>query len=351
MITPRKHLEAVHRGFKGLEGRHDSLRLDLNELVPHLEQDVFEHLLRQISPSTISAYPEVKPLYDALSSSLGFACENVLITSGSDSAIRHVIEAFCDPGDTVVITYPTYFMYEVYTQVYGLNCIRINYCSDFTISYCDLSASLTCGAKVIAIANPNGIIGSIIPEPILRELIEAASKRSILVVLDEAYVQYYVDHWSQLIDRYDNLVLLRTFSKAAGLAGLRLGYILTNGYLRQHLDKVRPVIEVNSIAALFGAYIVNNPQVTDRAVQLTIEGKKYLTRELRKLGFEVYEGYANFVLVKLGPHRKAVLSRFDELNIRVSDLVEAGPAKDYTRITAGPTSDMEFVVNTVRAAM
>lgn len=351
MIRPRKHLEPIRRDLQSWGARGQSLRLDMNELVPHLDEQVFADLVSSLQPWMITAYPEVNPVYEALTESLGLSREHFLLTSGSDAGIRTVIEAFCDPGDTLIITYPTYGMYEVYAQIYNLGCIKVFHRPDFSLDTKEILNALDERAKLIAIANPNGAIGCVIPQEELQVIIRQASANGTVVLLDEAYLHYYEDHWTQQIDEYDNLVLVRTFSKAGGLAGLRFGYLLSNPALREWLFKIKPVVEINSLSALFGSHLLRNLQIIEGAVAASLDGKDYLIKRLRDAYFETYSGYTNFIQVKFGPFKEAIHAGLKQRNILVKDQSGSELLHDYTRITIGPRREMDMLLEAIFAVL
>jgi histidinol-phosphate aminotransferase len=351
MIRPRKHLETLTRTSQEWITRANSIRLDLNELVPHLDERAFEEIRSQLEPWIFTAYPEVNRVYQILAESLGISKDHFVLISGSDAGIRQIIEVFCDPGDALMISYPTYGMYEVYAQIFNLECIKVHYHADFTINAKDFVTCITENTKVIAIANPNGAIGCVLPVPDLEYIITAASMQGAVVLLDEAYIHYFEDRWTARVDEFDNLVLVRTFSKAGGIAGLRFGYILTNPSLKEWLIKAKPVVEINSIAAEVGSYLLKNPQIIYQAVRASKEGKFYLVQALRELGFEVYGGEANFVHVKFGRHKAAIYRELEARQIRVKDQTESELLGEYTRITIGPVAYMNVLLDAIRTGI
>jgi len=344
MIEPRRHLKDFERPSQPYETRINSLRLDYNETVPYLPGSLYEDLISRIRPDHLTAYPEMNLIYRNLARSLDIEEDQIVITAGSDGGIRQVLETFCSEGDEVIISYPTYGMYTGYSEIMNLNCKKVNYNSDFSIDYLAFFNEITDKTKVIAIANPNGNIGSIIPGDELEMIIVEAYKRNIIVLLDQAYHEYYPDHWENKINEYTNIVIVRTFSKAWGIAGLRLGYILTNSRLRSYIYKTKPVVETNSIAVLAGNLLLENRATIEAFTLDTLEGKEYLARELESAGFKVYRGFANFIQVDFGQQKETILKRLYEANILVKDNGETGVLGGYVRITVGPKYYMEKVV-------
>lgn len=351
MIRPRKHFKNLTRYPQDWITRSDKLRLDFNELVPHFNKEAFEEILSQLQPWMFSAYPEVNQVYQNLAVSLRVSVDHLVLTSGSDGGIRQTIQVFCDPGDAIMISHPTFGMYWVYSQIFNLECIKIHYHEDFSIDIQEFVVGITDKTKILAIANPNGAIGCVMQDSDLEYIIKTASENGTIVLLDETYLDYHEDHWTKRVDDFDNLVLIRSFSKAGGIAGLRFGYLLTNPTVKEWIVKANPYMEINSTAALVGNYLIKNPQVIRKSVNETKEGRAYFVEALREMGFEVYCGEINFVLVKFGNRKLNIYREFEKRKIIVMDQSNKELLREYTRITAGPKSYMKIVIDAINEAM
>jgi histidinol-phosphate aminotransferase len=336
--------------------RAENVRLDLNELVPHLPAGAFDQILASIRPWMFSAYPEVNPVLDRLARSLGVDVGQIVLSNGSDAAIRQVFDVFCDVGDRVVATTPTYGMYSVYAKLLDAEFTPIEYGSDFvlpTALILDLIERSDGRTKLVAIADPNGAIGcEADPDAIVR-IIDSASANGAVVLLDEAHVHFHADRWPHRVNEFDNLVLVRSFSKACGLAGLRLGYLLTNPMLRRLIDKARPVVEINSMAAAAAMYLLDHPEVIAGVVEECKRGKEFLAGELCRLGVNVYSGYGNFLLADFGGEeaRAAVVRALAERQVRVRSHDGSPLLGRYVRITAAPVNVLRPVVEIIRQVL
>ena len=351
MIRPRDHLASVRRDEQRWGDRRSVVRLEFNELVPHLDAEVFARIIERLDPAVFSAYPSVEPFYTALSRYYCMTEDHFVATSASDAAIRQTFDTFCDPGDAIVITYPTYGMYPVYAQLCAVECVRVQYRADFSVDVSELLESLSPRTKLVAIANPNGALGSVIDPASIERVVRRASEVGAVVLLDEAHIHFYVDHWTRRVDEFDNLLLCRTFSKAAGLAGLRLGYLLANPVLAEWIRRCKPVVESNSVALTAGTYLLEHPEVLERAVQTVVAGRELLACRLREYGFEVIVGNTNFVHVAFGHARRAICNALAARNIRVKDAQGDGILARFTRITAGGESTMRQVIDVVSETM
>lgn len=350
-VVPRPSVLDLHRSAVADRGRERFLRLDRNELVPEWDRAVFDEVIATLTPASFSAYPAVHPLYERLADQLGVTRSQLLLGAGSDWLVRACFDTFCRPGDRVVLAVPTYGMYEVYARLSGAVLDEVQYRPDFGFPLEPVLAALADGPRILGLASPNGALGSTISGTDLRTLLAAAWANDTLVILDEAYLGYAADHSLPLVAEYDNLVLVRTFSKAGGLAGLRVGYAVAQERLVGWIARVRPNVEINQVAVVAGTYLLDHPDVMRQHVADASAGKRLLVDALRALGMDVYPGAANFIQAKFGEHRQRVLKALRDKDILVKDQAGHPLLGDWTRITVGPPAEMGLVVNTIEAAV
>jgi histidinol-phosphate aminotransferase len=351
VIVPKPSVRDLRRSARPDSSRESYLRLDRNELVPEWDRKVFDGVLAELTPASFSAYPAVRPLYEQLGASLGVPAAQLLLGAGSDWLIRACFDTFCQPGDTVVLAVPTYGMYDVYARLNGAVIHEVPYSGDFSFPLEPVLASLRERPRMLGLASPNGVLGSVISTSDLRAIVGAAREQRTLVVLDEAYLEYGEDRSLSLLPEYDNLVLVRTFSKAGGLAGLRVGYAVAQTELIGWIGQVRPNVEINQVAVVACRYLLSHPGVIRQHVEDTLAGKRLLVKRLRAQGMTVVPGAANFLQVKLGAHREAVLGAFLREDVLVKDQAGDPLLGEWTRITAGPSREMEVVARIVDAVI
>jgi len=327
------------------EGRHGKLRLDKNEHITGLPEQLVHDALSNVNPETISSYPEVRPLYQKLAKSLKISEDNLMLSAGSDPAIKSLYELFVKEGDHVILQKPTYAMFHVYAEMFGAMSINIEYDSKLNFDTDLLLNKISDEVQMIAIANPNSPTGTVIEENLLEDIIKKAAKSGVVVLIDEAYYPFYEETMISYINHYENLVISRTFSKAYGLAGLRLGYLVGGKNIIQLLMKVRPMYEITGIAAHFGCYILDHETLIQNYVKETKEGNHYLVGEFKKMGYESYPTEANFVHIKIPDVkiRKFIINQLSDNNILVSGQ-QNHPFQDCIRISTGPVSEMKKVI-------
>src|SRR5579863_5169330 len=203
-------------------GNRDAMRLDFNENTVACSPRVRE-VLGRISAGDLTRYPERSPVERIVAQHLGVVPEQVVLTNGVDEAIHVLFETFLDAGDELLLPVPTYTMYEVYASATDARSVAIQAASDLQFPFDRLVAAITPRTKIIAIANPNSPSGSIATRAQIIELARRAP--GAIVLVDEAYFHFHGETVMDLIGDLPNLIVARTFSKAYGLAGLRLGLL------------------------------------------------------------------------------------------------------------------------------
>lgn len=343
----KKWIDAVERIRGGIETRFDKVRLDKNERLTPFSDKFWSDLITKIRQEHILAYPQVEPLYLKLANFVGVTTENLIITAGSDFAIKVAFELFVNHGDEVIFLDPTFAMVDVYCGLYNAKKIKISYDSNLNLNIDKLIESINEKVSLIIIANPNSPTGTYINNDNLKIILERAKSFSIPVLIDEAYYGFCSYTAMDLLKSYDNLIITRTFSKTAGLAGLRIGYIVAAPDIARLLYKFRPMYEVNSIAVLFASEILDNWGIVDEYIKATSEGKKYLIKEFNTLLFKTIDTYTNFIHVDFGIHRDKILKKFERDKILIKGGLAVKGYEGYTRISVGNIEEMEKVVESI----
>lgn len=310
MIKPKSHLTEIYRTPTDKLNRSDYLRLDKNEQVEDIDKNLMKEILEKVTPEFLSTYPLTYQLYEKLGEVYSIDEENLIVCAGSDAAIRAVFDAFVEAGDEIVIIDPTFAMFEVYSNLYRAKIVKVQYDSNLSLSIDELLDSINVRTKLVAIANPNSPTGTIIETYDLLRILDKANEVGAVVIVDEAYYYYYTKTMVDFIKDYDNLVVTRTFSKAFGLASIRLGFAVAQPDIIKYLRKFRPMYEVNAFAVLFGCALLNNMDLVKKSVSKALEGKEYIIAEMNKLGFKTFKSYANFILIEVREEHSDFLARY-----------------------------------------
>ncbi|MBM4442292.1 MAG: histidinol-phosphate aminotransferase family protein [Candidatus Rokubacteria bacterium] len=341
MLRPKAWLGGVRR-LRNPEGRAGAVRLDKNEHTTGLPAALVRRVLDAMGPEDLAAYPELGGLYAKLAASLGVAVDHLLLTAGSDAAIRAAFDVFVAPGDEVVLLEPTYAMLDVYAGVFGARVVPVRYGADLSLDPAALVAAIGDATRLVAIANPNSPTGTAMPRRDLLAIVEAARRRGVPVLVDEAYHPFHPETVIDRIDACETLMVTRTFSKAYGLAALRIGYVAAAPPLIDLLTRVRPLYEVDGLAAALAAAVLDEPAVTAAYVRDVRDGRAVLARALTRLGLAAPPAAANFQLVRVPDARLRARIRD---GLRDKGILIAGeqppPIDDCLRITLGPPAQME----------
>ena len=290
------------KNFKTYEVCKDNykVRMDANESFFNFPKELNEQMLKVIESFLFNRYPEgeaseVCSLYAQYAK---VQSKNVMAGNGSDELIQIVVNTFITAGDKVVTLSPDFSMYVIYTKIAGGIPVEIPLDEEFKLETEALISRVNKEEiKILFLSNPNNPTGGIIPREDITRIIEGCK---CIVVIDEAYFEFYGKTIVDKIDSYENLIVLRTCSKGMGLAALRLGFLITNDILMEELKKVKPPFNVNSITQSIASIILKNQVVIKENVECIIKERDYLSENLRNMeGIKTYPSQGNFILIKV----------------------------------------------------
>jgi len=326
------------------EGRWGKIRLDFNENTAGCSPAV-RRALAKLGAKKIAMYPEVLDGTKKLARYFGVASEELVLTNGGDDALRTFFDAFVDRGSRILICEPTFPMYRYYAEIYGARIDVCGYDREMRFPLADVLRRLNKKPRVFFLANPNNPTGTLVPLPQLRKILEAAPRTA--VVFDEAYAEYSGLTVVPWIQKYPNLFVVRTFSKAAGLASLRLGGVIAR---RDSLDLVRramPPYPIN-VAGLAAAVAAVKDQKTMRAhIREVLEKREWFAEELRRLGAKPFPSAGNFLLADFGESGPTLFARLEKKGILLRDRSKA-IAPGFVRIGIGTRREMETLVHEIK---
>jgi histidinol-phosphate aminotransferase len=246
----------------------------------------------------LNIYPDAAQteIREQLSQYVGLGPEYIVAGSGSDELIDLLLRLFLEPGGETITTVPTFDMYRFSTQVCNGRAIQVLRLPDFGINVEAIKAAITGKTRIIFVANPNNPTGNLVYEKDILELI----KIGLPLVIDEAYYEFAGRSVVSLVPRYENLIVLRTFSKWAGLAGLRIGYGIFTPKLADVLLKIKPPYNVNMAALVAARESLHDQEYLLGTVRKMIEERGRLFDRLKKLNFlRPVPSQANFILCEV----------------------------------------------------
>ena len=326
--------------------RHDFLRLDKNERVSKLDKKLFQKLIHKISHEDLTSYPELESLYTLLSKENKLNKDCFVVTPGSDGGIRMCYELFVKPKDKIITISPTFAMVDIYAKIFQAKQFKINYDENLKLNVEDIYKYLKKKVSLLILANPNSPTGTIINKRTIIKILKKAKKNKTAVLIDEAYYGFTKFTTIPLIQKFNNLIVVRTFSKSFGLAGLRGGYLATNKFLAKQLFSLKPMYEINSIAVLIIKEFIKR-KISKNYTEQTYNGKKFLLSNFKLHNLRYFDTHANFVHVDFKDKKNKILNLFKKNKV----LFKGGPGvkklENFIRITTGPMKEMKKVVSLI----
>lgn len=343
MIQKSKRLDRVVRVFDPYQDRREYVRLDRNEDPVGWDEEHFEAIRNSLTPYDLAAYADSNRLVHKLATWTGLSALQIYITAGSDQAIKNIFEAYIDEGDKVLMQKPSWRMYDVYNDVYKGAPVFAQYDQNFRLDTDWICKKIDEDKiRMVIIANPNQPIGGVLAKKEIEKIIKTAQNRNTLAVVDEAYYLFTQETCVDLLGRYDNLIVVRTFSKAFGLASLRMGYILANEVIIKDLMLLRPVTDANGLALKIGEYALDHLDWIKDRVQSFIAGREFLYQQCRSADLKVLESHTNFVHILYPTLEKAqeILQKCKEEGYLLK-IFNFAPLHNSIRISIGDKKLME----------
>jgi histidinol-phosphate aminotransferase len=328
-----------------LEGRanYDGLLLDFNErtVPPAIElNELFDDIRPQLYPaffdlpSKIATYADVNP-------------EQVMITNGTDQAIDVIVRTFADVDNTVIIPEPSFAMYRQSARVAGNQIVSPQYAkNDLAFPTQAITEATDEKTKLVVICNPNNPTGTLVPQEEVEEI--AAEADGAIVYVDEAYFEFSQQTSIPLIEKYPNVIVSRTFSKAFGLAGLRIGYVVARQLYIDEMLKVRGPYDVNQVASYAASVALSELDATSSyRDEVMNEAKPLVEQFFDEHGITFYPSAGNFVLFK--PDDAVLVANMLQQNGILLRPQNKPPIEDTLRVTIGTVAQMQHFIDVYTA--
>jgi len=326
------------------EGRADKLRLDFNENTAGCSPKV-RRALAKLTPKLLSMYPEYDRGTRCLARHFRVKPEELLLTNGGDDALRLFFDAFVDAGTTAVICEPTFPMYRYWGEVAGAKLDVHRYSAGMEFPFHGVVQSLAAKPRVLFVCNPNNPTGTLIEKSIIEKILQAATHTA--VVLDEAYAEFSGLTVIPLVNQYPQLFVARTFSKAAGLAGLRLGAVIANAESLAILRRATAPFPVNVAALAAAEAAVGDPKTMKLYVKNILRTRAWFEKELHELGVKTYPSAGNFLLAGFGPGSSEMCDQLQKRGVLLRDRAkEIGPG--FVRVSIGTQKEMERLLKLIK---
>lgn len=319
-------------------GRAGKLRLDFNENTVGCSPHVVSYLAAKLNAETLAVYPEYEATRAALADYFQVPEPQFLLTNGTDEAIQVLVNTFVDDGDEVLILHPSYAMYRFYCELAGAEVKLIDYrAGDLSFPAAELLAAVSPRTRAILISNPNNPTGTAIGAGPIVQILERAPHAAVLI--DEAYYEFYGVTALRLIGQYPNLFVSRTFSKAFGMAALRVGCLFSQEANIAVAHKAQSPYSVNLLAAIAVRAAVEDTSYLNHYVQQALQARDLLYQGFAARRIHAYPSQANFVLFQAGERSLAIRDALRERGVLVRDRSYEIPG--CVRVTAGTPGQVE----------
>jgi histidinol-phosphate aminotransferase len=300
--------------------------LKIDDFHPNLYPDSDSKLLRE----NMSLYYGCKP-------------ENILAGNGSSELINMVINAYCEKGDKVISFVPSFSMYQTYCDLCGAEYVGVETEKDFTQNVDKLiNKSLEVNSKIVILCTPNNPTGYVTPKKDIMKLLD--NVKNSIIIIDEAYVDFCENSIVDLINKYENIIVMRTLSKAFGLAGLRVGAMIANEELVKYIWKVKVPYNINILSQYAAVKSLENINLVNSYTKEVAKLREELTENLKKLNFIVFDSGSNFVFIK-----SFVDNLYEKLmscGVLIRKFNYSGDI--YYRITVGTQEENEILLTEIK---
>lgn len=347
MLKARQCLREIPEYHSPLSEGEIELRLDMNESTTGCSPRVLAKL-RSLDARKLALYPAREPGEHMVAVALGTRPGQVLLTNGADEAIDLLCRGYLNPDDEVIIVVPTFSMYEVFARVPAARVVRVPTTAenDFKFPTDAVMQAITPRTKLIVITNPNNPTGAAVDRYTIVNIAQAAQDAAVLV--DEAYFDFYGQTLVDQIGMVPNLFVTRTFSKAYGLAGMRLGALVGPPHHIAVLKRICGPFNVNACALEILREALTDRQFVTNYVKQVKETREWFAKEITELGFKCWPSEGNFVLVSFGEQKEYLLKQMREWGIALRNRPDIPCC---ARITIGKQKEMEVVIMGLKQAL
>lgn len=345
--VPGKPVSEVKREF-GLE---KVIKLASNENPLGASPKAIEAVKKAVE--TMNIYPDgyAFDIKEKLASYFDVEMENLIFGDGTDEVLEMLFLAYVKEDDEVIFGDPSFVEYSRYTQITGGTAVKIPMDKEHKLNLNELFEKINEKTKMIMICNPNNPTGTMNTIDEVEEFIKKVPE-DVLVVFDEAYYEYAMneENYPNSLDYqkkgYKNIITLRTFSKAYGLAGLRIGYGIADQEIIEMLEKIRLPFNVTSLSQAGAIAAIDDIEHLESSIRVNDEGKKYLYLELDRLNIKYTKTYANYIYMNVG---RSGIDLFNQLLAK--GIIVRAMAGDFIRVTIGTQDENEAFIKELEGVM
>ncbi|MEY7999500.1 histidinol-phosphate transaminase [Clostridium sp. Mt-5] len=326
------------------------IKLDANESFLKLSPYIMEKILDKINKVEFNRYPDpaAEKVCALYSKYIGINKKNIMAGNGSDELIQIITGALLDKNEKIMTLSPDFSMYKNYAETAGGKAITFQLDDNFNLDVDKLIDKINGEKiKILFISNPNNPTGNVLKR---ESIFKILNNCSCAVVMDEAYMEFYGESIVDSIYEYENLIVLRTCSKAMASAAIRLGFLITNSFMINEIKKAKPPFNVNSVTQALGEVLLSEVDYIKSSVEKIKREREFLVNELNGIDkIKPYPTYANFVLVGFEDadfvYKKLLGNKIVVRNYSDNRL------KNFLRITVGSREENKIFIKTLRSIL
>lgn len=334
-------VENLYRIFDQNE-RKDYLRLDLNENPGGLPDEFIKKVLSDVRPQFVAQYPETLHFTEVLADYLHTDISHLCLVNGSAEGIRYIIQAFTSPNGRIVGVVPSYFMFQVYSEMYGRDFVTIPYNEDLSMDVENIIAKMTDETQLLILLNPNNPMGNVYTDDEFERIMQVVKEKQITVLVDEAYHYFYPKTFIKYALEDEHVFITRTFSKLFSMAGCRLGYVAGWPEGIKMVQKMCTPHNTNAFAMKFAEAVLTTPGMVESLVSNFTAGRQYLIDWLDKHGYPHKGEAGNFIFIKPKTDAQRIVDRMKaEKKILIKTYPNVGEFGNCLRVSIGEQKYME----------
>ena len=345
MIKPKSTLNNVIP-YQTDKIKHNwRLKLDSNENI-YGTSPVVLSAIKNFPAEDISLYPTYGKLIDKLAQKYFVEPDNILLSNGCDEAINIILNAYLEKGDEILSYVPTFQMPHLYAKIIGAEVKTVEYEEKFVFDQEKLKANINEKTKVVYVATPNNPTGELIKASIIELLIKDFPET--LFIVDCTYINFAynvtLQDYIDLTLKYDNIVVLKSFSKDFAMAGLRIGFSTANKEIIKNLKKIASPYNVNAIAIACAQAVLNDEKNFEEIKEQNASVREFLFNGLFEAGYKPYKSEANFLLCDFGAHCDFYFDKLRKNGIIVRNFPKNSPVSTCLRITIPTLGGAKYIL-------
>lgn len=303
-----EYLKDLYRPALEKTKTDDYICLEKNE-PPFSAFETIDNIFNDEDMKNLRVYPNLYDLYEQLADFSSVDINNIFLTQGSEQALKNVFEVFVEEGDEVIYYTPSFAMYDVFAFQKKAKVTHLHFDENGDMNLEDILSSVTKKTRLFSLINPHNFTGKSIDFESLKRVVEHTEKTDTIFLLDEAYYHYFCLDSTSFIRNFKHVIITRTFSKALGIPGARVGYALATQENIELLRKVKPIDEIDYLAGVIAKKVLKEaPRILDKNVKQVQKWQEiFKNSELKDIKY--IDTYANFILLKSSnyEYHKAVL--------------------------------------------